>query len=410
MISACFLLLSGLAEDEGAAAPPLGSPGYRPSLTRPFGWRGEGTGRFPGATPPTEWSPAKNVRWSAVVGRSYSSPVLAGTLVVVASEPDLLLALDTADGRERWRVRTRAADLADAKDRDAAAAYARKDTGLTAATPVTDGTRLYAVFANGIVRAVDLAGRPQWTVSIDAEETTKYGRSASPVIVGGRLIVHLTHLCALDPETGRTVWVNRSARSNYGTPAGLRVGDADLIVTPAGDVVDAADGRSLNDAIGASASPSPVVQGGRVYFGDQDVKAVRLGPSFKDEVLWTAGIPHEVYGSPLLHGGLLFTASVRGDLYVFDAEGKGPAEPAVEARELFSPDGVSGPVVYSSFTLGGRYLYLASLHGEVAVLEATREARPVARNRLKDGSGASPVFSGSSLYLRDGERLYRVGE
>jgi hypothetical protein len=35
---------------------PLGSPGFYPSPERPVGWRGDGSGRFPGATPPTVWS------------------------------------------------------------------------------------------------------------------------------------------------------------------------------------------------------------------------------------------------------------------------------------------------------------------------------------------------------------------
>lgn len=39
-----------------SAAPPLGSPGFQPSRTRPVGWRGDWTGRFPGANPPMEWS------------------------------------------------------------------------------------------------------------------------------------------------------------------------------------------------------------------------------------------------------------------------------------------------------------------------------------------------------------------
>ena len=38
------------------AGPPLGSLAYKPTPERPVGWRGDWTGRFPGATPPREWS------------------------------------------------------------------------------------------------------------------------------------------------------------------------------------------------------------------------------------------------------------------------------------------------------------------------------------------------------------------
>jgi len=34
----------------------LGSPGFKPTPNQPVGWRGDWTGRFPGATPPPQWS------------------------------------------------------------------------------------------------------------------------------------------------------------------------------------------------------------------------------------------------------------------------------------------------------------------------------------------------------------------
>jgi hypothetical protein len=52
---------------------------------------------------------------------------------------------------------------------------------------------------------------------------------------------------------------------------------------------------------------------------------------------------------------------------------------------------------------------VSSLTGDVVVLEATREAKVVAKNRIQEGSGASPVFSGRDLFLRDGERLLCIG-
>src|SRR3954464_4676377 len=52
---AAWLLAAGmplLASDTA----PLGSPDFYPSPKHPVGWRGDGSGRFPGATPPTVWS------------------------------------------------------------------------------------------------------------------------------------------------------------------------------------------------------------------------------------------------------------------------------------------------------------------------------------------------------------------
>lgn len=383
--------------------------GDGPAPARPFGWRGDGSGRFPDATPATEWSATKNVRWRAVVGKSYSSPIVAGDAVIVTSEPDLLVCLDRATGRERWRTEVRPSDLADEESRAAAAAYKPKDTGMSAATPVTDGATVYAVFANGIIRAVDLAGKTRWTSFIGAPQTTTYGRSASPILTAGRLIVHLANLTALDPATGKQLWTNAETRCAYGTPAALRSGGTDLIVTPAGDVVRADDGKTVNTQIGNAANSSPVVQDGVVYFGERDVRAIRLGADFKDQSLWSGEIPPEVFGSPLVHDGVLFTVAGNGALFAFDARKKGSTEPLFEARELFGePD--REPFAYASLTLAGKHLFLNSNQGEIVVLEATREARLVAKNKLEAGSGSSPVFSGKDMFLRDGDKLYCIGE
>lgn len=398
-LTAILLALPG----EGSSAP-LGSPEFHPSTERPFGWRGDGSGRFPGATPVTEWSPTKNVRWSGVVGKSHSSPILTDELVLVTSEPNLLVALNRADGKERWRLATTPADLADPKAREIAEAYKSKDMGLTVATPITDGSAVYVCFANGIVRAVDLGGKPKWTAFIEAEQNTSHGRSASPALVAGRLIVHMTHLYAFDPSTGKRLWVNEDAKCTYGSPAGMKVGGVDMIVTAAGDIVRAEDGKGLNSAVGPAFHTTPVPHDELLYFGDKEVRAVRLDAAFKDQDQWSGVLGGDVFGSPLLHEGHLFTSTGGGELTVFDAKGKA----VVNARLLFG-DEAGKDSVYSSLTLAGGHLFLNSNLGELVVLEATPEARLVARNKLKDGSGSSPVFSGGDMYLRDGDRLYCIG-
>jgi hypothetical protein len=413
MLAQILTLLVGalaLQAKDTAASAPLGSPEFRPTPDRPFGWRGDGSGRYPGATPVLEWSLTKNVRWSAVVGKSYASPILVGSMVVVLSEPNLLVALDRGTGKETWRKEIAAAELGEAAARAAAEEYKSKDTGLAAATPVTDGSRIYVILANGIVQAVDLAGKATWTSFIDARQNTAYGRSASPILADGKLIVHMTNLYAFDPAGGKQLWSNTDARCQYGTPAALRLNNANLIVTPAGDVLSAADGKNLNTQIGNTSNASPLVQDGLIFFAEKDVRAIRLGADLKDESVWNGEIMGEVFGSPLLQGGLLFTATGKGELVVFDAGRKGSIEPLFEARPLFGEEGGAQPVAYSSFAMAGKHLFLNSLTGDIVVLEATREARQVARNRLKDGSGSAPVFSGKDLFLRDGDRLYCIGE
>ena len=365
---------------------PLGSPEFK----GPFGFRGDGSGRFLAATPPLEWSETKNLRWKVEVGAGYASPVLAGPLVIAVSEPNLVTAVNR-DGQVVWTHAVKA--------EGPAAEYKPKDTGLAAATPVTDGTRIYAVFANGMLRALGLDGTPAWTAYIDAPQNTAYGRSASPVLAGGKLIVHMTHLYALDPATGKRLWVNEESRCAYGTPAVLK----DLLVTPAGDVVRLEDGKTVNSQLSNSAHASPAVVDGTIYFGEKDVRALRLGADFKDSSLWNAELAGEVFGSPLVHEGRLYAVTDKGHLFAFE-QGK----VLIEGRELFEEAGAD--LVYSSLTLAGKHLFLQANDGTTLVLEATKEAKVVARNKLKDGSGSAPIFSGRDLFLRDGSKLVRIAE
>ena len=56
LVAAVVVMVGGVgawAADGGGAA--LGSAEYKPSAERPVGWRGDGSGRFAGATPPTVW-------------------------------------------------------------------------------------------------------------------------------------------------------------------------------------------------------------------------------------------------------------------------------------------------------------------------------------------------------------------
>jgi outer membrane protein assembly factor BamB len=59
LVCLLFLLLPALGPVEGGAVPaagPLGSADFKPTPDRPVGWRGDWTGKYPGATPPATWS------------------------------------------------------------------------------------------------------------------------------------------------------------------------------------------------------------------------------------------------------------------------------------------------------------------------------------------------------------------
>ncbi len=76
------------------------------------GWRNDGTGRFPHANPPLQWSKENNVAWKVELpGKSLASPVVVGKQVFVTSDPAELICLSTADGQVIWRKSHEYADV-----------------------------------------------------------------------------------------------------------------------------------------------------------------------------------------------------------------------------------------------------------------------------------------------------------
>src|SRR5689334_8461885 len=64
------------------------------------GWRNDGSGTFPAATPPTEWSSSKNVVWKvSLPGSSYGAPIVVGPNLFVVSDPADLLCVQRSDGK-----------------------------------------------------------------------------------------------------------------------------------------------------------------------------------------------------------------------------------------------------------------------------------------------------------------------
>jgi hypothetical protein len=68
------------------------------------GWRTDGTGYYADADPPRTWSDQKNVAWKTELpGRSHASPVVSGNRVFVCSDPAELLCLSVSDGKTLWQ-------------------------------------------------------------------------------------------------------------------------------------------------------------------------------------------------------------------------------------------------------------------------------------------------------------------
>ncbi len=401
---------SGLAADP--AAQPTEAPGsaaLRPSAERPVGWRGDGSGQYPSADPVSRWSRDENVLWKTEVGAGASSPVVVGPRVFITAEPDLLISLDAATGKELWRKAHKVSDFPAASD--AKHPVRPNQYGDATPTPVSDGNRIWVFFGTGIVACYDLDGRCRWVNWYDMRLATTYGRTVSPLLVGDRLLVHFGPLVCLDAATGRVLWQNDGARASYGTPAPARIGDVDVVVTPKGHIVRVADGKILATGLGNCGYTSPIVLRGVVYFIDREISAVQLPEKAGDKIdcreLWADELSGEFFASPLVCDGRIYTVDRAANYYVIDAAtGKTLLKNALE----MPPAGRSeGPSIYPSICLAGKRLLICNDAGDATLLEPGDQPSVVARNSLPGGSGGTPTLSGQRMFLRCGKVLYGLG-
>jgi len=67
------------------------------------GWRTDGTGVYPDAEPPTNWSAESNIVWKTPMpAESNASPIVVGERLFVCADPAELICLSAADGRVLW--------------------------------------------------------------------------------------------------------------------------------------------------------------------------------------------------------------------------------------------------------------------------------------------------------------------
>jgi outer membrane protein assembly factor BamB len=233
-------VLLGVAMAAGRAA----QPGV-------IGWRGDGSGNFANADPPTSFCATENLTWKADLGPGCGAAIIVGKRLFVQAAPNALVCLDKASGKELWRRTRHAGNLPatapaarldglmeevgayqrvlrqHSSTTDPAVQEARgrlpKDLAipgldsyggnfLICTTPCSDGQRVIAVFPTGIAVAYDLEGTLLW--SLDVRPFTARP-STMPMSLAGRWrpIPHFVSSCPVMSQEGIAVitWGGRIA-------------------------------------------------------------------------------------------------------------------------------------------------------------------------------------------------------
>ena len=170
-------------------------------------WRGpSGQGLVEGRSYPDSWSATENVLWKVEVpGRGNSSPIVWKDRIFLTTAHDadrrVLLCFRRDDGKLLWEAQ---APAPASQER-----FYRKNSPASA-TPVTDGERVYALFGNGGLLAVDFNGKTAWHYTF-GETSNYHGPGGSPLLYKERVIFYQDQrtdafIAAVDAKTGKQLW------------------------------------------------------------------------------------------------------------------------------------------------------------------------------------------------------------
>ena len=408
-------------------------------------WRGpDGQGQSSAKGLPATWSETSGIVWKAVIpGRGHSTPVLAGDqlwlttaiekpateaeakarlttntgdqpLTVLASVSIRALCVDPASGKVLHDI-----ELLNVKDPQ----WAHQLNSYASPSPILHEGRLYASHGSFGTACLDTATQKILWKNEELHVMHENGPGSTPVLHGGRLIVHFDgsdaqFIAAFDAATGKVAWKTlRSGEMDprpqqkkaYGTPLIVTISGQPVVVSPAADWVygyEPATGRELwklpYEGLGFSMSVRPVADSERIYFstsfGKSQVIALNYADRTTPEIAWRNNKNAPKMCSPVLANGLLFYVDDGGIVSCVDPK----------TGESLYKERIGGKYSASPIVADGQ-IYFASREGVVTVIPASKDFKILAQNTLEGSLMASPIAVDGTLYLRTDKALYRIG-
>lgn len=171
-------------------------------------WRGAGRdGHVKASWPEKLTSDNFQQQWRAELGPSYSGPIITDDRVFVTETQDerreVVHAFDRQSGKELWKTGWEGALTVPF--------FARANGDWIRATPASDGKRLYVAGMRDVLVCLDTDdGKVVWEVDFTKRNGTPlpaFGFASSPLLDGDALYVQAgAALVKLDKRTGKTLW------------------------------------------------------------------------------------------------------------------------------------------------------------------------------------------------------------
>ncbi len=368
---------------------------------------------------PASWDgpSGTNILWKSKIELpGENSAIVWGDRVFVTGADEKrreLYCFDAATGALLWKQAVGTPQSARAEPPEV-----MEDTGYAAPTAVTDGRRVFAIFANGDIAGFTNDGKPLWARSLGSPENL-YGHATSLTMWQNRVIVVYdqgeadagkSKIMALDASTGAPVWSTpREVANSWVSPIVITHQGREQIITSADPWViayDPATGSELwkVECMAGDVAASPAFANGLVYVGSDQASVAAIHPDgtgnvTETKIAWSqdeAGLPD--MSSMLCDGPRVYTL-VFGVLHAFDAfTGEHLWEHDTEAQFEASPSLVNG------------HIYLPANDGTMIIGVADNDGfKETGRAALGEGVGASPAFAPGRIYQRGKKHLFCIG-
>ncbi|HEX8456802.1 MAG TPA: PQQ-binding-like beta-propeller repeat protein [Pyrinomonadaceae bacterium] len=372
-------------------------------------------GRYEERAVKTNW-PAGGLKpmWKQPVGGGFSSFVVAdGTAYTIEQRraQEVVAAYNVETGRELWTHGWNAA-------------FSPDNTGDgPRSTPTWDAGRIYALGAEGELRALDAkSGKLYWQKNIlsdNGASNLQWGMAASPLIVDDKVVVLAggtagKGVVAYNKTTGTRVWSALNDRASYTSPMLVTLaGKRQILVVTASHVagLDPGDGAVLwshpwDVSYGINVSQPLVVGANRFLMSAGYGKGAALvelaggGRSFTAKPVWENINLKTKFNSPVVAGGYAYGLD-EGILTCIDL--------ATGERKW-----KGGRYGYGQVLFAGNHLIVTTDAGEVALVKADPSSyTEVSKFAALSGKTWNvPALANGRLLVRNGTEMaaYNLAE
>jgi len=359
---------------------------------------------------PTSWDGrnGKNIKWKTEIALpGYNSPVVWNDKIFLSGASDKkreVFCFDMVSGKLLWRF-----VVEKIPGSSTAVPKTHRETGFAAPTLATDGRRVYAIFANGDLVALDFSGKQVWAKNMGFPKN-HYGHSSSLIMYHDMLMVQYdqtgsTNIIALDGKSGDQRWkTSREVKISWSSPILVNTGkqmELMLVAEPFVISYDPATGKERwrFDCISGEVGPSLAYADGVVFSVNEYSKlaAVKIGTS--PSLLWESDEYLSDIPSPVATAKYLFLPTSYGMMVCYDAKtGKKYWEHDFSTPTYASPMIVSGNV------------YQLDKKGVMHVFKADKTYTSVSESALGEGSVCTPAFAAGKIIIRGDKYLYCIAK